>query len=135
MESERRETSRDPLGVAGHRFDRWRADGSPGRRIPEALWRAAVAAARVHGVSKTALALHLNHTVLQGRAASTPGGRSSGPGPGAVEFLQIPPVALPAAPECVVEVQDPSGARLRLELSGQATSALEGALRVLWETR
>lgn len=133
MRPEGHQTSRDPLEVAERRFARWRADGSPGRSIPEDLWQAAVEAARVHGVNRTSLALHLNHTKLQARAASAP--ERPAPRSDRVEFLQVPPVALSAGPECVVEVEDARGARLKVELAGRATAGLDGVLRAVWGAR
>jgi hypothetical protein len=56
---------RDQLGRVQTKLSRWRARyGKPGRPIPEELWSAAIAIARVEGVSATARALGLNRARL-----------------------------------------------------------------------
>lgn len=59
---------RGQLGRVQTKFTRWRArQGKPGRPIPEELWTAAVAVARVEGVSATARALGVNRGRLAQR--------------------------------------------------------------------
>ena len=135
MKHGRRQSSRDLLGAAEQQFDRWRSKGSPGRVIPEALWKVAARAAESQGISKTARVLRLNHTALKEHLAKESGGRRGMLDPVSTEFLQVPPMLMPSGPECLVEVEDGSGARLRIELTGRATSELECALRTLWTPR
>ena len=52
------------LDAVEKHFQQWR-DGHEGRvRIPDELWSAAAAAARVHGVHSTARRLHLEYLKL-----------------------------------------------------------------------
>jgi hypothetical protein len=98
------------------RLRTWRATRVRGERIPEELWNAAAALARVHGLSATATALKLSYYHLQDRLLSA---RSGGRG-GAVQatFVELPAAAT-ARPPCeagTVELVRTSGARLTLRL-------------------
>jgi hypothetical protein len=86
-----------------------------------------VAAGREHGISKTARELRLDYYSLKDRVES-----SCQEGLGVDEaaesrFLEIP-VCLPSSSgvaECVLEIEDGQGARLRVELRGAALARLE----------
>ena len=135
------------LRAAERAFARWRADGRPGRRIPEALWRAAVAAARAHGVSRTALALGLNHSSLQRQVdqprparvrVARPGTRSSngsGRSPAPARFVELPPLPTGSAPPaCRIDVHggcDDGPRRVSIELASPALSHLPAVLAAL----
>jgi hypothetical protein len=92
------------------------------------LWRAAVEAAGEHGVSKTAQELSLDYYKLKERvdsAFTAPAVAAKGQA-----FLEVP---LPSpAPECVLELEDGQGARLRVELKGAAPTELETLARAFW---
>ncbi len=118
--------SDDVLSDVYSQFERWRSRRPRGTRIPAALWQSAVDAAREHGVSKAAQALRLDYYGLKKRLESG----LPGPEPGS-RFLEIPlPVA--SAAECVLELTNAQGARLRVELKGGAMSELESLARVFW---
>ena len=128
MKQGSRRPTLDILSDVRSRFEGWRRRRPRGSRIPAALWRAAVEAARAHGVSKTAQELRLDYYGLKKRldSAST---APSVPSPGR-DFVEIP---LPStAPECVLEFEDGQGARLRVEFKGAAPSGLETLARALW---
>ena len=116
----------DILSDVRSQFKRWRRRRPRGTRIPAALWQAAVEAAGEHGVSKTAQELSLDYYGLKKRLeSSAPSASSTGRG-----FVEIP---LPStAPECVLELEDGQGARLRVELKGAAPAELETLARAFW---
>ncbi len=62
---------RDILGEVHSQFTCWRQSRKQGTRIPEALWRAAVDAARAHSVSKASHVLGLDYYALKKRLEST----------------------------------------------------------------
>jgi hypothetical protein len=112
-------------------LERWRRDPERGRCIPPALWQAAAALAREHGVSRTARALRLEYYALEKRVASSP--RPSPPASGRGAFVEVAwptPAGVPA--ECRLELTDGRGARLCVELRGAARAELEGLARALW---
>ncbi len=122
--------SRDILSDTENRFERWRGSRVRGARIPAALWRSAVEAAREHGVSKVASALRLDYYGLKERLESPPelAEPESGNGRG---FLEIP-LYTSSASECVLELEDREGVRLRVALKGAAAAELETLARAFW---
>jgi hypothetical protein len=121
--------SRDILSDVQSQFERWRQSRKRGSRIPERLWRAAVDAARERGVSKVAQTLGLDYYRLKKRVEST--FEVSEPEPAAGrEFLEIPLFA--SAADCVLEMVDAGGVRLRVELRGSAAAHCQALAEVLW---
>ncbi len=123
--------SRNTLSDLRAQFESWRSSRSPGTRIPARLWRAATDAGRQYGVSKTALELRLDYYALKKRVESASEERSASELPEG-RFLEIPLCAPSTPPECVLEVEDGLGARLRVELKGAALSELETLARAFW---
>jgi hypothetical protein len=110
-------------------FDRWRRSRKRGTRIPETLWQAAIEAAGECGVSKTAQTLGLDYYALKKRVESTLEVADSEPAVGR-EFLEIPLFA--SAAECVLEMVDAAGTRLRVELRGSAAAHCQTLAHALW---
>ncbi len=126
---QRQDSSPDRLSEVCRQFERWRKDRRRGTRIPEDLWQAAADVGRQVGVSKTAQELRLDYYTLRRRTESALDAR---PAPKASEgrFLEIP-LGAPAIPECVLEIEDPRGIRLRVELKGATPAHLEILTRTL----
>ena len=97
----------------------WRQRHRRGARIPEALWHEAAKLASAHGINRIARALRLDYYSLKERAAAA--ARSGVRSP---EFVELLPGGLPTSPlsrpECLIEVEDPGGAKLRIHLQGGA---------------
>jgi len=94
----------------------WRQRHRPRTRIPKELWREAAELACAHGINRTARALRLDYYSLQQRAAAAV--RSGVRTP---EFVELLPGGLSAPrPECLIEVEEPGGAKLRIHLQGGA---------------
>ena len=110
------------------RFERWRRTRAHHSRIPEALWAAALAAAKTHGVHRTARALRLNYTDLKRRL----GGANSGPD--RAPFVELLSVPGPTGPACTLELEHPRGTKLRLQLQGITPPDLTALSRTLWQT-
>ena len=119
------------LEAVEKRFQRWR-DGHEGReRIPEGLWSAAAAAARVHGVHSTARRLHLEYLKLKGFTDSPASRRRKASSvvktvvKRTPQFVELTSAAI-GQPRCMVELHNTAGATLRIELQGGDLSALSG---------
>ena len=130
-------SSRMPKSIVRvqQRFERWRRLGKKNKtagrlRIPEELWRAAVEVATEHGAYKTARALRLNHTALKARLPERSGERG-----GSVEgaFVELVPAALSGVAECVVDLEDGRGTRMRIQLRGGMTPDLASMTRAFCE--
>jgi hypothetical protein len=116
------------------RFERWRSSHQTRLPIPLALWMSAAAAAREHGVFRTAKILRLEYGKLKRLAESAAPVRRRAASP--AEFLEL--VAPQAAPsgsglsECVIELEGPRG-KMRIQWKGVTPPDLAGLSRSLWE--
>ena len=122
------------LEALRRRFECWRQRRTVGTRIPEPLWEAATNVARVYGVSRTASTLRVDYYSLQKRvqedaAASSPATQEAAQS--APRFVELP---LPSAGsgECIVELEDGGGAKMRVHLKGVAAPDLAGLSRSFW---
>lgn len=114
---------------AQQEFESWRRDRSGRERIPERLWSKAVELAQRHGVWRTAQALRLDCARLK-RRAGLDGGNSSGVAAGFVELVGQGTERL----ECVVEMENARGARMRIELRG-AGPDMNALAHAFWGVR
>jgi hypothetical protein len=116
------------------RFERWRSSHQTRLPIPPALWASAAAAAREHGVLRTAKILRLEYAKLKRLAESaTPVKRKSA---SPAEFLElVAPQVAPSEPglsECVIELEGPRG-KMRVQWKSVTLPDLAGLSRSLWE--
>ena len=114
-------------------FERWRSTKHQASDpVPSHLWARAVRAAHAHGVSLTARTLRLNHSALKqriDRAQDRDGVKDPKP-----TFVEFPP-ALIQQPEATLELENPSGLRLRLTLTGATPEHLADVAARLWQGR
>ena len=118
--------SADALIQLQERFAAWRAVRKLGMRIPAELWTAAVEMVAVHGACRVAGELKLDYNVLKQRVARA-GGKAKATSlvPQFVElFAAAGPAPSASLPQCVVELANARGARMRVELSGQGLVGL-----------
>jgi hypothetical protein len=109
------------------RFSAWRAVRKLGMRIPPELWAAAVEMVAVHGACRVAGELNLDYDMLKYRVAQA-GGKvtTTELTPRFVELFAAGG-AMPAhsaQPQCVVEMANARGARMRVELNGHGLVGL-----------
>src|SRR4051812_3466889 len=109
------------------RFQAWRTRRKAGTRIPRTLWALAVRLAKTHGVCRAATALGLDYYSLKKRTESPATPRQSD-GPAFVEFTA--PVR--AAKQCQVELNNGSGATMRVHLVGYDAADIEALARGFW---
>ena len=115
---------------AQHQVQAWREQRKPGCRIPLSLWGTAVRLAKAHGVSRTAALLRLDYYRLkkQAEAATTP------PQPSNPAFVELtPPVRV--AKQCRLELDNGSGATMRVQLVGYDAADIEALARGFWDAR
>jgi hypothetical protein len=112
------------------RFERWRRTRTPGRSpIPDALWAAAVALARQHGLYATSQLLRLDYTALKKRMPA--GDETVAPAHGSPTFVELTPAPGPCA-ACVIEIEGPCGGRMRVQLPGVTFPDLVALTRMVW---
>jgi hypothetical protein len=112
------------------RFERWRRTRRALSRIPEPLWAAAVEVAGAVGISHTAKTLRVNHHVLKKRVAEA----AATPAPVAT-FLELAPPTRIGSCQCTLELEDDSGAKMRISLQSAETPDLAALSRTFWELR
>ena len=117
----RKKTLPSRLMKAQQRFAQWRRTHTPGTRIPKPLWAHAVKLASTYGVSKTANTLKLNYQILKKRLEQASSSVQASPIPA---FVELAPPTLAAPAECIVELEDAAGSKMRIHLKGGDTPDL-----------
>jgi hypothetical protein len=124
----------DALVQLKERFAAWRKQRKLGMRIPPELWCAAVEMVAEHGACRVAGELNLDYDMLKRRVAQT--GAEVTTTELAPRFVELFAAggAMPAPsalrPECVVELANAHGARMRVELNGQGLVGLSALCSV-----
>ena len=129
------------LEAGRRRFERWRRTRKGHSRIPDPLWTSAVKLAGACGLCRTARTLGLDYNALKRRVASaaphdSPGQKTArqktaGQEP-ATTFVELVPPAPACSPECIVELEDPRGAKMRIHLKGAEVPDLAALSRSFW---
>lgn len=117
-------------------FDQWRKGRSQGGRIPQNLWQAAARAAADHGVQLVADRLHLNVARLTQwveELGLNGNVHQAGEDPQFVEIEDPLGALLTPAAECLLELEEPGGRKLRVSLKGQAVSQAPSLAAALWK--
>lgn len=125
------------LEAGRQRFERWRRTRQGHSRIPEPLWTSAVKLAGAYGLCKTARTLGLDYNALKRRVASARPGDSLVPKTVGVKvarqetataFVELVPPPGACLPECIVELEHPHGAKMRIHLTGRQSSEVVAAV-------
>jgi hypothetical protein len=110
------------------KIEQWRARNRPRAQIPPELWREAAEVAQEHGLNRTAKVLRLDYYSLKKRAAAA---RPDASAPAFVELLRS--AAPVAVPEFTIEIEDGSGAKMRIRLQGADVPDLAALARAFRE--
>jgi hypothetical protein len=111
-------TVRHPLEVVRHQFETWRKRRRCRTRIPEALWQAAADLCGEHSICEVSQALRVNYNDLKDRVQRS---KDRGLAVGQRrEFgfvkLDLGTSIMPS--ECLVEMEAPNGAKMRMSFKG-----------------
>ena len=138
---------REEVEQLRRRFEEYRSTHAVRSRLPDELWAAAAKLVKEDGIESTARALDVDRPSLQkwterfepgaqGKPRETPrqlqAGKRDQATPAFVEILaESAGAALRggAGTSCLVEVETPRGAKLRLELKAMPISELAGLIR------
>jgi hypothetical protein len=123
------------LERARRRFERWRQTRKIPSRIPQPLWAAAAKMASTYGISRTASTLRVNYSALKrhiGESAAPAGGPEKSAIP---TFLELAPPTRVDSCQCILELENASGAKMRVHLRGGETPDLTALSRSFWERR
>jgi hypothetical protein len=129
---------RDDVEQVRRRWADWRSTHAVRSRLPEELWAAAVELVQRDGIDATARALDVDKPSLRkwaGRlhpAPPQPTRRKSEAKPrenALPAFMELLASGSGTGTSCLVEVESPRGAKLRLELKGMQASELAELIR------
>jgi hypothetical protein len=118
------------------RFTLWRAERQRGTHISAAFWAAAVGLVAQHGLRRVVSELGVDYGRLKKRFEQVVPLESSMSGAGKVQFVELfatPPVGVAAPTECIVEMDNGRGAKMRIELKN--LDALAGLTSAFWSAR
>ncbi len=101
-----------------NQFGTWRKRRRCRGQIPEALWQAAVGLCREHSICEVSRTLRLNYNGLKNHVTRDRD-RSPAVGQGPdLNFVKLD-IEAPITPsECLVEMEAPSGAKMRMSFKG-----------------
>ena len=133
-------SNREDIERLGRRFEEFRSSHAVRSRLPEELWAAATKLARRDGIEATAQALDVDRPSLQKwtnrfepraevKTRKPRRQRQSKREPAAAAFVELLAGNTGAMASCLVEVESPRGAKLRLELKAIPTSELAELIR------
>lgn len=97
--------------------------------MPNELWQLAAEVAAECGVEATAARLQLDAARLRhwmGRLGLKEGAAER------PKFVELPPLMAACPPECTLELEEPSGRKLRISLKGPATAQALQLGQLLW---
>ena len=110
------------------RITRWRETRTHrGAPMPAALWTAAIALARQHGLYTTARTLHVDYGSLKKRLDAAGAGRVPTPA-----FIELPAARPSGLGPCVIDLEGRRGRRLRIEVTGVTVADLVTLTQVAW---
>ena len=92
-------------------LDQFRSTQPQRTKLPESLWQAAVELARQHGIYPVAHPLRLDYMGLKKRVGGIPVPRRKATKPAFVELTAPDTTSLE---ECVIELESPSGSKMRI---------------------
>ena len=121
------------LETVQRRFERWRQTRRIPSRIPGPLWASAVRMASTYGIAQTAKTLRVNCTALKKRIEheAVVGPRVPQESPVAT-FLELAASTRVGSCQCTLELENASGAKMRIHLQGAETPDLAALSRSFW---
>lgn len=99
-------------------FGTWRKRRRCRSRIPESLWQAAIGLCQEHPVGEVSRTLRLNYNGLRGRIRRARDRNSVVGQDSDFGFVRLDLGAPMTPSECLVEMEAPNGARMRMSLKG-----------------
>ena len=133
MASKNYSTPRPSLSEVKEQFKIWRRTRKSPRPIPDKLWQAAVSLTATHSISQISKELVLDYNALKRRVPTkNKNTATSINSPGFIELNLEPPATVT---ECIVEMQNTLGAKMRMHFRGQPDFDLLELAKVFWSKR
>ena len=107
------------LSEVKKKFELWRKTRENRKPIPRELWDTAANLSETHSINQISKALHLNYTALKNRVNKKEANQTCIQKVQASSFVELNFEQSPLASECIVEMQDCSGAKMRMCFKGK----------------
>ena len=118
------------LEAVRRRFERWRRTRKVRSAVPEPLWTSAVKMAGAYGLHRTSKALRVNYYSLKKRVERETAVVAGSPEKDvATTFIELAPPVGVGSCECILELEAPGGAKMRVHLKGGQTPDLAALSR------
>jgi len=114
-------------------FKIWRRTRKSPRPIPEKLWEAAVSLTAKHSISQISKELVVDYSALKKRVLIKKKDSAASMSP--ADFIEVnlgPPAAVS---ECIVEMQDILGAKMRMHFRGKTDFDLLQLAKAFWSKK
>ncbi len=122
------------LAQVRDQFENWRKTRQKRTAIPEALWEVAVSLSRDYPTLQISKALRLNYTTLKNRVQAARSGLFQRTGAGSA-FVELDFGRSTFPSECIVEMEDTTGSKMKMHLKGVAVIDLLELGRAFWGKR
>lgn len=128
---ERKLTSSPTLEAVEKQFESWRKTRQPRSPIPEDLWQAAISLSKDYSTYEISKALHLSYTKLKQRTLTSRAmGLAQSPLPSGFVELDFGKSEHPL--EYVIEMEEKTGAKMRVQIKGGGGFDLLGLAQAFW---
>ncbi len=121
------------LSEVKEQFKTWRKTRKSLRPIPKKLWAAAVSLTTQHSISQISKELVLDYSALKKRAAVRKKDTAAKMSP--ADFIEVnlePPTTVS---ECIVEMQDIAGGKMRMHFRGKTDFDLLELAKAFWRKK
>jgi len=122
-----------PLSQVKEQFKTWRKTRKSPRPIPENLWAAAVGLTAKHSISQIAKELVLDYSTLKRRVRVKNKDAAVSTNP--PDFIEVNLEPAAAVAECIVEMQDIRGAKMRMHFRGKTDFDLLQLAKAFWSKK
>ena len=116
------------------RFEQWRRTRKTRSRIPDRLWIVAAKMAGRHGINRTARVLRVNYYALKKRVEKEASSASETNRDVTPTFFELATPATASTCECVLELEDVAGGKMRVQLKSVGVPDLAALTRSFRET-
>ncbi|MCP4935907.1 MAG: hypothetical protein GY927_17280, partial [bacterium] len=124
---------RPAISEVKEQFKIWRRTRKSARPIPEKLWAAAVSLTAKHPISQISKELVLDYTALKKRVPIKKKDSAAKMSPPGFIELNLEPAA--AASECIVEMRDILGSKMRMHFRGKTDVDLLELAKAFWRKK
>jgi len=107
------------LSEVKKKFELWRKTRTNRKPIPQELWDTATNLSKTHSINQISKALRLNYTALKNRVNKKEANQTCIQNVQASSFVELNFERSPLVSECIVEMQDCSGAKMRMSFKGK----------------